>query len=192
MTKRSKNIEVSILLVMAILYGTLFYYADAGSVLLLWFLYVLILLGLFIDILIKLLKYRLSTNIYQVVAIVTFVVIAAGMWKFKLMDYLDFQLKKEKRYEVIALAQKGYFKPDSNGNCILPEKYSALAAKNTINIIRYSNKTISVEFYTGFGFLGDRSGFLYTNNSQYDSQLNNLSENGRAIKYINNWFKVMF
>lgn len=183
---------------MAILQEPLTYYFDYyNSDLGFWLLpfYLLTALVLTILLIVRLLKYKATTTKMHVLGLLSVLLLVTIPFRFNALQYADFYFKKDQRKQVVKLltANKLKVTGTENTDTIYQLPPSLASASCDKNVWRLTNKGkyLTVEFYTYIGFLGHRSGFLYTNDPEtiryYDSEKNRYT-----TKYADNWYWVTY
>jgi hypothetical protein len=191
MSKKSKTIIATILLVMALFQGPFFYYFTSGFIKLI-FLLSFEIIGLLLSVILffNLIIHRSTNSRYHIIGLIVSFIIGIFTCFGSGMEFLDFNLRMSEREQIIDEVKNG---PIKSGGFI---DYSFCPVSNggDISFAKNRNGTVFVEFYIDRGLLDHYSAFVYTNDPQEIEKL----EKGecdedivdRVEKMENNWYRI--
>jgi hypothetical protein len=183
MSKNTKNKITTLLIILSVLQGPIFFYFTEGLLkVLLLIPYALFGLLSSLYLLFFIIRHRSTTTKYHVIGLFTAVTIGLLLVRGNLMEKIDFTLRKRQRLEIVKKLKSGKIKPGD------PYYKQWFINKNDKGIV-------SVEFYIDHGFIDHYSTFLYTNDPQ---EIKRLSKNetgaiyGTVKKIEDNWYLIRF
>jgi hypothetical protein len=200
MDQNGKTKLTTIILIAAFVQGPFLYYYTTGFFkLFAMALFGLIGLSLTIRLLINVLKYRSNNTIYNVIGLMLAFIIGITTISGDIIEYLDWNLRKAERNQIVDDVKRGILKPNSplnNGICNLTDNYFPPISNggNAILINENNNGIASIEFYIDRGFIDHYSAFVYTNDQQEMDHLDKGKGTfvGSAKKLSDNWYRVSY
>ncbi len=199
MSRKTKNIITTVILVLALLQGPYFYYFCYDFQIIIQPLYLLIALYLIIYLLINILKHKSTTSIYHIIGLAVAIMIGVFTLRNNFVEYFDFKLRKQERMAVIKQLTAAKLIPDTANNrhsWIIPNApFFCISKRNEIDVDENKKGRVVVKFYTYLGFLDDDSKcFLYTNDPIKIESLDKRISNGVDEKFIKkldtNWYSI--
>lgn len=199
MSRKTKNIITTVILVLALLQGPFFYYFFYDFRIIIQPLYLLIALYLIIYLFINVLKHKSTTSIYHIIGLAVAIIIGVFTLSNNLVEYFDFKLRKQERMEIIKQVTAGKLIPDTTNNrhgWIIPNApFFCISKRNEIDVDENQKGRVIVKFYTYLGFLDDGSKcFLYTNDPVEIQSLDKRISNGTSEKFLkkldNSWYSI--
>lgn len=194
MAAKNKTIITTILLVMALIQGPYFYYHTSGFIKLILLLpFAAFGLVFSIYLFIRLIKYKNTTSLYHIIGLSCAFIIGILTITNHTMEYLDFNLRKNEREDIIKKIKTNALKSEHiNGYTLFPISNDG----NDINVAKSGDSIFSVEFYIDRGFIDHASVLLYTNDvdqiKDLESKIVNKDRDTVVKKLTNNWYRVAY
>jgi len=188
MKKEAKDGTLFILIVIALSQGPILYFGVEGFfklILTIGFGLVGLILSCFL--LFDLIIHRSTTKTYHVAGLCFTILLGLFTIRGDLMEFLDFNLRKSARNEIVDRVKRGEIKSEH----ISANSVFALSQGGEINIKDNAKGIVSIEFYIDQGFIDHYSAFLYTNNPDEIQNLESRNPNYHTVKKLDkNWYRV--
>lgn len=199
------NILTVFVLTMAIVQAPLVYYYTSGLLALFVVIpYLIVGVGLTAWVLIVVRKNTNSEGAkFQKVGLILTVVVGSLTLFFgeDTVEYLDWELRRNTRDEIVQLVKEGKLQPNVTHNnfiCTLPAWNLPPISNggNEIAIYKTKGNKFTIEFYINRGFLDHYSAFVYTDDADQIEELNKRAtlKKGMHInrKLDKNWYRVSY
>lgn len=198
MTKQRKTNLLIILAAMALLQAPLMYfleYADTSLSFAVTSVYLITAFALTVLLLIKVIGNKTTNTSLHFWGLLIVLMVVFMLFKFDALQRFDFCLRKSKREQAIELLKNNKLNIVGvlNKDTILqlPPSLIPASCDGKIWLLKRTNQYVTVEFYSHFGFSGNSSGFLYTNDPQV-IKYHNDSDNKYSVRYTDNWYWVNY
>lgn len=196
MSKKSKNLITTILLLLTFTQWPLIYYFTSGFIKLL-LLGIVAIAGftLSVILIVKLIRKRSNNTIYHILGLCFSIVIGlSAVINFGSgMEYADFYLRLNERNAVVNDFKNGKLKRvDLPGFYVLPVSNNG----NDVEIWKNTHGIVTIGFYIDRGFIDHASFFVYTNDpvqvEKFDDEAGKVQPDTSVVKIKENWYRLGF